>query len=193
MALVLLRISEQSLLDLIENVPVHVRRRMWFLHDGTPLRYTVRWIPERCFSCEVDWARRPPPPACPPPLNLHLFVWAFPRCLVYETAVEGGDDLPRIQAACDSVRQLDNLYFRANATVMHRCGLCIAVGGRHFVRICCCCLLMLKCLIIAILCQCYLWSIKVSPANYVWSLQSRSETSFLSLKKALQAIQYYLR
>jgi hypothetical protein len=49
---------------------------------------------------------------------------------------------------------------------------------------------MLKCLII-ILCQCYLYTITMSSINYVSILQSRSETSFLPLKKALSAIPCY--
>jgi hypothetical protein len=47
-------------------------------------------------------------------------------------------------------------------------------------------LFILKCLIIIIVCQCYLCTITVFPANYVWRLQSRFETSFLPLKKTLQ-------
>ena len=65
MALVLLRISEQSLLDLIENVPVHFRRRMWFLHDGIPLRYT-QVNPWTLFFLRGGLGTEAPPPLAPP-------------------------------------------------------------------------------------------------------------------------------
>jgi hypothetical protein len=99
----------------------------------------------------------------------------------------------RIQRACDNIRQLvfsrncDSHSWMAAGSAMKSV---VVVTFCTFVVVA---LLMLTCLILVILCQCYLCAIKVSPANYVWPLQSRFETSFLPLKKALQAIQYYLR
>jgi hypothetical protein len=32
---------EQSLPELLENVPLHVRRRMWLMHDGAPAHFSM--------------------------------------------------------------------------------------------------------------------------------------------------------
>jgi hypothetical protein len=53
-------------------------------------------------------------PARSPELNsLDFFIWGHLRCLVYETPVEQEDDLlPRIQAACDNIRQTPGIFER---------------------------------------------------------------------------------
>jgi len=107
---------------------------------------------------------------------------------LYEPVVQGGDKLLRIQAAYDSTilpvfsgechiqSWIAASYAMKSVVVVTFCTFVVAA------------LLKLKCLIIVIVCQCYLCTIKVFPANYVWRLQSRFETSFLPLKKTLQAI-----
>ena len=125
--------------------------------------------------------------AHPTYISLTFFVWAPLRRFLYEPVVKG-DKLLRIQAACDNILlpvflgECDiQSWIAANCAmksvvVVTFCTFVVAV------------LLIPKCLIIVIVCQCYLCTIKVFPANYVWRLQSRFETSFLPLKKTLRAI-----
>ena len=41
---------------MLENVPLQVRQRLWFQHDGAPAHFAldVR-IPEQCFPQSLDW------------------------------------------------------------------------------------------------------------------------------------------
>lgn len=165
------------------------------MHEGAPFQHEITRIRESCLPCAMDWAQRLLcESARPTNINLpHFFVWALLKRFLYEPVVEGGDKLLRIQAACDSIiipvfsGECDIQSWIAascamkSVVVVTYCTFVVAV------------LLILKCLIILIVCQCYLCTIKVFPANYVWRLQSRFETSFLPLKKTLQAIQHYLR
>jgi hypothetical protein len=78
-----------------------------------------------------------------------------------------------------------NKHEHVRESVVSRCRLCNEVGGRHFKQLLQ--LLIKKCLIIiTMLCQCYLCTIKIS-INYVQDIQSRPETS-LPLKTALPVV-----
>jgi hypothetical protein len=185
---------EHSLPELLEDVPLYVRRKMWFMHNGAAAHFSMyaREYMNAVFPARWSfffW------PARSPDLNpLDFFVWGHPRCLIFETPVEREDDLlPRIQAACDNIRQ-DTRYFRASATV-NGASLRVVQWSRLlslWTAAVVVAVLKLKCLII-ILCQCYLYTITMSSINYVRVLQSRFETSFLPLKKALSAVPCYLR
>jgi hypothetical protein len=110
---------EQSLPELLEDVPLHVRRRMWFMHDGAPAHFSMYAREYLNAVLPAQWTGRGDTffwPARSPDLNHHdVFVWRHLRC--YETPAEReGDLLPRIQAACDNIRQ-DTRYFRASVTV----------------------------------------------------------------------------
>jgi hypothetical protein len=103
---------EQSLPALLEDVPLHVRRKMWFMHDGAPAHFSMyaREYLNAVFRARWSFFW----PARSPDLNpLDFFVWGHLRCLVYETSAEREDDLlPRIQAACDNVRQTLDIFER---------------------------------------------------------------------------------
>jgi hypothetical protein len=169
---------------------VHARR------GSSSLQHVRTRIPGRCYPARwigcggtFFW------PARSPDLNpLDFYVWGHLRCLVYETTAEREDDLlPRIQAAYENIRH--TRYFRVSATVRGE-SLRVVQWSRWsslWTAAVVVAVLMLKCLIIIILCQCYLCTIKISSINYERDLQSRFETSFLPSKKALSTVPCYLR
>jgi hypothetical protein len=128
---------EQSLPEFLEVMPLHVRRRMWFMHDGAPAHFSMYAREYLHAVCPARWIERGGPrfwPAHSPDLNpLDFFVWENLRCLVYETPVEWENDLlPRIQVACNNIRQTPGIFERVRQSMVRPCGLCSEVGGRHF-------------------------------------------------------------
>jgi hypothetical protein len=113
---------EQSLPELLEDVPLHVRRKMWFMHYGAPphLSMYAREYLNAVFlrGGLFFW------PVRSPNLNpLDFFVWGHLRCLVYETTVERENDLlPRIQAACDNLRQTPDIFEPVRQSMVRCCG-----------------------------------------------------------------------
>jgi hypothetical protein len=110
---------------------------MWFMHDGAAAHFSMyaRQYLNAVFL--ALWIERGGPhfwSARSPDINaLESFFWGHLRCLVYETPVEREDDLlPRIQAACDNIRQTPGIFERVRQSKVRRCGLCNEVGGRHF-------------------------------------------------------------
>ena len=61
-----LNFLKHVLQELLEDVPLHVNRNMWFQHDGTPLHFTraVRGHLDQRFG--QTWVRRGGPIAWPP-------------------------------------------------------------------------------------------------------------------------------
>ena len=97
------------------------------------------------------------------------------------TGLQQGD---RIHAEHGTVPQALGIFEHLRQSVVSRCRLCNEVAGRHFKHMVQ--MLMMKCLIIIMLCQCYLCTIKIS-INYVQDIRSRPETS-MPMKTALPVV-----
>ena len=88
---------EEVLPGLLDNVPLGIRRRLWFQHDGAPAHYALnvrrfldqqfpnRWIGR---GGTVSW-----PPRSPDLTPLDFFVWGHMKSLIYATPVESEEDL----------------------------------------------------------------------------------------------------
>lgn len=122
---------------LLQDVPLDVRRRMWFQHDGAPAhssriarqylneRFGDRWIGR---NGPVPW-----PPRSPDLTPLDFYLWGHMKSLVYETPVESEMDLvARVAVAAGDIAQDRRMLSRWQGSLHRRCQTCIEVGGRHF-------------------------------------------------------------
>lgn len=94
---------QDTLPELLDDVPLDVRQRMWFQHDGAPAHFGAaarqcldhsfphRWIGRRG---PVSW------PARSPDLNpIDFFLWGYVKSLVYDTPVQPVISLARNPAS----------------------------------------------------------------------------------------------
>jgi hypothetical protein len=122
---------------LLEDVPLAIRRRMWFQHDGAPAhflnevredlnaRFPHRWIGR---GGPVSW-----PPRSPDLTPLDFFFWGHMKSLVYDTPVESEEELvARIAVASGDIAAMPGIFERVRQSCARRCRNCIDVGGRHF-------------------------------------------------------------
>ena len=132
-----LQFLQEHLPVLLEDVPINIRRIMWFQHDGAPA-HASRAVCEYLDACFPNkWLGRNGPiawPARSPDLNpIDWFLWGRIKSLVYATNVESRDQLlPRIQAACDEIRRDPEVFGRIRTNMLRRARLCIHRRGEHF-------------------------------------------------------------
>lgn len=122
---------------LLDSVPLGIRRRMWFQHDGCPAHYAInvrqyldRTYPNRWIgrSGPVPWPARSPDMT---PLDFYL--WGHMKSLIYETPVETEMDLVgRIVAAAGCIADDPGVFDRVQESILRRYQKCIDVQGRHF-------------------------------------------------------------
>jgi len=85
-----LRFLQHNLPTLLEDVPLNIRQRMIFQHDGAPPHFT-RTVREHLNSTYPEWIGRggriPWPPRSPDLNPIDFFVWGFLKSLVYSQEV----------------------------------------------------------------------------------------------------------
>ena len=129
-----LRFLQEELPQLLEDVPLDKRSRLYFQHDRAPLnssrgvtnflnyRFPRRWI-GRCGP--RHWPTRSPDLS-----PLDYCVWGWMKGLVYNVKVATRDALVgRILDAADHIR---NNRLRATRRVHNRAAACVAAGGDIF-------------------------------------------------------------
>lgn len=128
---------QETLPQLLQNVPNHILRQLWFQHDGAPAhfsrvareilneRYPNRWIGR---GSPIPW------PARSPDLTpLDFFLWGHMKNLVYATPVESEQDLvARIVAAAGEITDNPQIFEGVRQSLERRCRLCINQNGSHF-------------------------------------------------------------
>ena len=115
--------------EMLENVPLKVRQRLWFQHDGAPAHFDLdvreylnnvypnSWIGR---GGPVEW-----PPSSPDLTPMDFFIWGEMKCLVYETPTDTPEELvARVAEAAAIIRETQSFARRYQ--------LCINVNGRHF-------------------------------------------------------------
>jgi len=125
-----------DLQDLFDDIPLAVRGRMIFQHDGCPahFRRSVRQFLDERFPNR--WIGRSGPiawPARSPDLTpLDYSIWGQMKALVYATPVNTREDL--IQRITNAAQQIRNtITTRTTKTEMRRrCRACIRNRGSHF-------------------------------------------------------------
>lgn len=128
---------DQSLPELLEDIPLVIRQRMWFQHDGAPAHssyeishhldtnFPDRWIGRRG---PVPW-----PPRSPDLTPLDFFLWGHVKSIVYRTPVDTVAELrARIVAAFERVRTTPGIFQRVQESMLQRCRICMEVNGHHF-------------------------------------------------------------
>lgn len=128
---------EHVLPELLEDVSLNVRQRMYFQHDGAPAHFSIavrnhlratfgnRWIGR---GGPVAWPPRSPDLTC-----LDFFLWGHMKQLVYETVVETEEDLvARITVAADAIADMPGIFERTRQSMVRRCTACIQANGRAF-------------------------------------------------------------
>lgn len=132
-----LQFLQNDLPELLEDVPLQTRRRMWFLHDGATPHYARvvtdflntmfpnRWIGR---NGAVHWPARSPDLT---PLDFYL--WGHVKTLVYGRSKPNTRQelVERIQQAFDTVRgSMENVNWVGD--LRRRAELCVEVEGAHF-------------------------------------------------------------
>lgn len=127
---------EFDLPGLLENVPLQVRRRMWYMQDGAPPHYgravtdylnktfPNRWLGRNGF---VRW-----PPRSPDLNPMDFFIWGHLKTVVYSKNKPTTKDelLQRIHASFDEIKGNMEKY-NWQMELKRRVDLCITESGRH--------------------------------------------------------------
>jgi hypothetical protein len=120
---------ETVLLVLLEDVPLAVRQRLWFQHDGAPacygedvrqwlnVTYPGRWIERRR---SIAW-----PPRSPDLTPMDFFLWGHLKEQVYAVPPRTIEDLVvRLQAAVTTVVDA-NMLRRVRGNAVRRTAFCL--------------------------------------------------------------------
>lgn len=128
---------QQVLPELMEDVPLAIRRVMWFQHDGAPAHFTAEVRNHLTQTFDNRWIGRGGPvtwPARSPDLTpLDFFFWGAMKSIIYSEQVESEEDLvARIVEASETIRHMPEIFQRTQQSLLRRCNLCRNVGGRNF-------------------------------------------------------------
>lgn len=133
------RFLAYELPQLLEDIPIALRRRMWFMHDGAPAHFSMiarNWL-NQANHYRNRWIGRGGPitwPARSPDLNpLDYYLWGHSSALVYTTPINDVEDLrQRIIIAFETIRNTDGILHHVNASFYRRVHACIRAEGGHF-------------------------------------------------------------
>lgn len=122
---------------LLEEIPLQIRRNMWFMHDGAPAHFTlvVRNFLNTTYGHR--WIGRGGPTAWPPrspDLNsCDFYLWGYMKYMVYATPVNNQEDLlNRIMMAAERIRNDQDELTRVSRSLLRRANACIRADGGHF-------------------------------------------------------------
>lgn len=135
---VYLNFLRETLPELLENLPLLVRRDMWYMQDGAPPHFALavrqhlhqtypdRWI-GRGADAPIKWpARSPDLTPC------DYFLWGALKSKVYASAINSEEELRRkIFLAFESLNNPETIN-RVQFNFMRRVNLCIEKNGGHF-------------------------------------------------------------
>lgn len=121
--------------DLLENIPLNLRRNFWFQLDGCPAHYgrgPRQWLN---VHFPGKWIGRAGPVAWPPRspdlTPLDFFVWGTLKQKVYEVPINDLQSLQRrIVQACEEITDVQ--CQSSTRSVIDRCNACLRAGGYHF-------------------------------------------------------------
>lgn len=133
------RFLTRTLPPLLEDIPIGVRRRMWFMHDGAPAHFSRlarNWLsqPNNYGNHWIGRGGPVPWPARSPDLNpLDFFFWGYCKTLVYSQPINSVEVLrQRIIDAFEAIRNMEYIFLRVNRSMYRRVEACIMTNGGHF-------------------------------------------------------------
>ena len=115
--------------EMLENVSLQVRKRLWFQRDWAPAHfaldvreYLYNVFPNRWIGRDgpVEW-----PPSSPVLIPMDFFIWWEMKCLVYETPIDTPEELVARVAEAGAI-------IRETQSFARRYQLCINVNGQYF-------------------------------------------------------------
>jgi hypothetical protein len=126
-------ILSHDLAKLLEDVPLAVKARVWYTHDGAPAHFSraVRDVLNNTY--QDRWIGRGGHTAWPPrspdlnPLNFYL--WGHLKTLVSAAPV---DNEVALVDACQTIRNYPGSFERMQRTMMRRVEACIESHGGHY-------------------------------------------------------------
>lgn len=128
---------EETLPQLLENIPLQTRQNMWFMHDGAPAHFSLTVREHLNATFGQQWIGRGGPQLWPPrspDLNpLDYFFWGHLKSLVYATPAVDEEDLRnRILINVNFIRNTPGILERVRQSMRRRLHACIASAGSHF-------------------------------------------------------------
>ena len=131
-----LEFLQTQLPALLEDVPLIVRRDMWYMQDGAPAHWAVIVRQHLNAYFGNRWIGREGPiawPARSPDFNpLDFFYWGHMKNLVYSTPVATLDELQqRIQFTSGIVQNVMGDFRQVRENFRRRMQLCIQENGGH--------------------------------------------------------------
>lgn len=133
-----LNFLQNTLPILLENLPLLLRREMWYMHDGAPPHFTIavrqhlhnqypnRWI-GRGNDAPVRW-----PPRSPELNMCDFFLWGAFKEKVYKSPVNNREDLlMRILNAGNFFNNPETLQ-RVQFHFLRSVNMCVQENGCHF-------------------------------------------------------------
>jgi hypothetical protein len=101
---------EEMLTELLEEIPMSLRKKMWFQHDRAAAHFALQIREHLTATYKDRWIGRGGPVAWPPRspdlTPLDFFVWGYIKTLIYPRPVDSEEDLiARIAEAAANIRQ----------------------------------------------------------------------------------------
>ena len=112
-------------------MPQHIRRHLWFQHDGAPPHYGRRVREHLNHVFRHRWVGRgepvPWPPRSPDLISIDFFFWSALKSVVYATPVNLELDLvSRIVCAARDIQQNAGIFQRVCQSMVRWCNACIS-------------------------------------------------------------------
>lgn len=131
-----LEFLQNSLPDLLEDIPINERATMWWQQDGASPHFARRVRSYLDVNFEERWIGRNGtihwPARSPDITPLDFFLWGYLKGLVYVTAPTDLDDLKnKIRAACQTVTR-EMIQAACTRNLLRRFECCINEGGNQF-------------------------------------------------------------
>jgi hypothetical protein len=121
---------------LLEDEPLAVRPRMWYMHDGAPTHFSraVRDVLNNTYHDR--WVGRGEPtawPPRPPDLNpLDFYLLGHQKSLVYAALLDKEEALHHcIVDACQTIRSYPGIFELMRRSMMRRVDACIESHGEY--------------------------------------------------------------
>jgi hypothetical protein len=121
--------------QLLEDLPLAVRARMWYMHDGAPAHLS-RAVWDVLMNAYHDrWRGRGGPTAWPPRSSdfnpLEFYLWGHLKALVYAAPVDNEETHP-IAEACQTSSNYPGIFEQVRQSTMRGVEACIESHGGHF-------------------------------------------------------------
>jgi hypothetical protein len=122
---------------LLEDVPLGVRARMWYMHDGAPAHFSraVRDVLNNTYRYRRIGRGGPTawPPRSPDLNRLDFYLWEHLKSLLYSASFDNEEALQhRIVDACETIHNYPGIFERMRRSMMRHVEAYIESQGGQF-------------------------------------------------------------